>query len=188
MNVTKDQAQDYLQTIQQVQQQTRRTLALSGGPLYMIIWGLVWFLGYMGNHFLSPEPAGYLWMSLSVTGFVVSAGVGLWSSTKVRSSTNDYRIAIFWIAWVIYTSLIVFLGSDYMDPTQVSIVVSLMAMFGYVVMGLWMWTPMVWIGAGVTVLITLAALFATQYVDIIMAFLGGGSLVLIGIYVYRKWR
>ncbi len=188
MDVTKEQAQISLETIRQVQAQTRRTLAHGGGPLYLIIWGIVWFLGYLGNHFLPPETAGYLWMGLSITGFVVSAGVGWRSSTKVRSSANDYRIAFFWVAWVIYTPLIVWLSGAASDPLAVSIIVSVMAMFGYVVMGLWMWTPMVWIGAGVTAIITLAYLTIPQYVDIIMAFLGGGSLAFIGIYIYRNWR
>ena len=80
------------------------------------------------------------------------------------------------------------LGSVYMDPLQTSVVVSVMAMFDYVVMGLWMWTPMVWIGTGVTVILVLTALLAPSYVDPVMAFLGGGTLVALGVYIYRQWR
>ena len=188
MNVTKDQAQDYLETIQQVQQQTRRTLATGGGPIYMILWGLIWVLGYLGSYLLPPQSAGYLWFGLDIVGLAASMGIGWWHATRVRSSTQDARIAIFWLIWLVYTGLIVWLSGSTEDAAQISIVISLMAMFGYVVMGLWLWMPLTWIGAGVTVAIVVAYLVMPQYVDLAMAVLGGGTLVLSGIYIYRNWR
>jgi len=187
MDITKDEAQDYLETIRQVQRQTRRTLARGGTPLYMIIWGMVWFIGYLGNHFLNAETAGLLWLGISVAGFVASFAIGWWTSIRVRSAAHDVRIGLFWIAWVVYTSFVIWLGGV-RDPLQVSVVVSVMAMFGYVVMGLWLWTPLAGIGLGVTAVILLAFLFAPHYLNLVMAFLGGGTLIFIGWYIRRQWR
>jgi len=61
MTMSKDEAQITLETIEKIQQQTRRTLANGGGPIYMMIWGLVWFVGYLGSQYLLPQAAAYVW-------------------------------------------------------------------------------------------------------------------------------
>jgi hypothetical protein len=188
MNVTKDQAQGYLDTIRKVQQQTRRTLAHSGIPFYMIIWGAVWLIGFLGSYFLPSEASGYLWFGIDVIGMVLSFVIGWWHASRVRRSAHDTRIGFFWLIWLVYTGLIVWLSGSIKDPLQIGVVVSLMAMFGYTVMGLWLWTPLVWIGAGITALITVIYLTVPQYTNLIMAILGGGTLMFSGLYIYRNWR
>ncbi len=187
-NVTKDQAQDYLESIEKVQRQTRRAFAAGGAPIYMAIWGTVWLIGYLGNYFLSPEVSGYLWLGVDVLGLAASFGVGWRYASRVRSTVHDARIAIFWLLWLVYTALVVWLSGSTASPARMDVVISLMAMFGYAVMGLWLWLPLVGVGGGMSVLIVAAYLTVPQYLDLIMALLGGGTLIFSGIYIYRYWR
>ncbi len=188
MNMTRNEAQQSLETIHQVQREIRRTLAIGGAPFYMMLWGAIWFLGYLGSHFLPPKTAGDLWGALVAMGFILSFVIGWKLSTKVRTPGYDARIGIFWLLWIIYTFLIVWLGGFDSNPTLMSLFISIMAMFGYVVMGLWLWTPLTWIGLGVTVIIVLAYILVPAYINLVMAVLGGGVLFFSGLYIYRSWR
>ena len=187
MNMTRNEAQLSLETIQRIQRDVRRSLAQGGAPIYMMLWGAIWFLGYLGSHFLSPKSAGNLWMALVVAGFALSLAIGWRSSMKIRVPGYGLRIAIFWLAWIFYTSLIAakFIPTD---PEQMGFYFAIMAMFGYVVMGLWVWSFLAWVGITVTVLIVVASTLMPEYTNLIMALLGGGTLFLSGLYIYRSGR
>ncbi|HHB90498.1 MAG TPA: hypothetical protein ENK60_04250 [Anaerolineae bacterium] len=188
MNISKDEAQLSLEAIQQVQKDVRRSLARGGGPIYMMLWGAIWFLGYLGEHFLQPALAGKLWMALVAVGFVLSFVIGWRTSTKIRVPGYGPRIALFWLAWIFYTSLIIALFHIPTQPEQMGLFIALMAMFGYVVMGLWIWSFLAWVGILVTVIIVLASTLMPEYTNLIMAILGGGTLGLSGLYIYRSGR
>ena len=62
-----------------------------------------------------------------------------------------------------------------------------MAMFAYVVGGLWLGRFFVWLGLGVTA-VTLVSLFALpDYFWIVMAVIGGGAMLLSGLHMRRTW-
>ena len=188
MDMTRNEAQHSLETIHRVQSEIRRTLARGGAPMYMMLWGAIWFFGYLGSYFLKPDIAGNLWLALVAIGFVLSFVIGWRISTRVRVPGYGARIGLFWLFWLLYTMLIIWLGRFDSDPILMSLFISIMAMFGYVVMGLWMWTPLTWIGLGVTAIIVLAYLLIPAYINLAMAVLGGGTLFFSGLYIYREWR
>ncbi len=186
--ISRNEAQSTLETIEQIQRQTRRALAHGGGPFYMMLWGAIWFLGYLANQFLSEQLAGYIWMFLVSLGMIASIAIGWRHARRLRHPTHDARIGLFWLAWIIYSSLIIWLTGAQTDATLLSLIIALFAMFGYVVMGLWLWRPLAWIGIAVTVIAVGAYLLLPDYVDLVMALLGGGTLFVSGLYIYRSWR
>ena len=188
MNITQREAQDSLETIEKIQQQTRRALAHGGGPFFLIIWGVVWMIGYLASQFLDGQTAGMVWMILDAAGIVASIATGWWISRQVRRPAHDARIGMFWLAWLVYAALIIWLTGVYADPALMGLILAVFAMFGYVVMGLWLWRPLVWVGAGITALAIALYLLIPSYANLAMAILGGGTLIVSGLYVYRNWR
>lgn len=187
MDVTRDEAKELLEAIQEVRAQTRRRIAHGGGPYYMMIWGAVCFFGYLGSQFLSEKTAGMVWTALAIPGMVISALVGARLSKRVRRPRYDARVGLFWLALLAYSALIIRLTGTASDPILKSFIVALFAMLGYVVMGLWLWAPLAWIGLAVTVVGTLGYLFIPGYFCLLMALMGGGTIFLSGLYILRNW-
>ncbi len=188
MNATQEEARELLAEIREVQARTRRALGRGAGPYYMMIWGTVWFLGYLGSQFLSFETAGLVWTALVIPGMIASALVGGRVTLRFRGATYDARIGLFWLALLAHAALIILMAGIAEEPVLMSYVVALFAMLGYVVMGLWLWTPLAWVGLSVTAIGTVSYLLMPGYFCLIMALLGGGTLFLSGFYVLRAWR
>jgi len=188
VHLSRDEAQVSLETIARIQRQTRRTVAHGGGPWHMMVWGTIWFLGFLANQFLTPEQAGMIWTIMAGLGMIASFVIGWWYSKKMRRPLQDARIGLFWLAWFVNSSVIVYLTKAYQDATVLNLTIAVLAMFGYVVMGLWLWQPLAWVGIAVTIIATLAYTWMPEYVNLIMALLGGGTLFFSGLYIYRSWR
>jgi len=188
MNITQDEAKLSLEAVERIQRQTRRSVAHGGGPWHMMVWGVVWFLGFLANHFLAPAQAGMVWSVMAGIGTILSFVVGWWYGKQMRRPMLDARIGLFWLAWFVNSSVIIYLTKVYQDSTAMSLTIAVLAMFGYVVMGLWLWSPLAWVGISVTVLATLSYALAPEYVNLVMALLGGGTLFFSGLYIYRSWR
>ncbi len=62
MNLTRDDAQKALESIQQVTLHTRRVIASGSAPYHMIVWGIVWFLGFLSDYFITGIDAGWIWI------------------------------------------------------------------------------------------------------------------------------
>ncbi len=187
MDITQEEAKESLEAVEEVQKRARKALAHGGGPYYLMLWGVVWFVGYLASQFLSEDISGKIWLVLVGLGLVASTVVGIRISRQVRRKFHDYRIGLFWLALLLYASLAVWAA----NPTkgeEVAFLITLFVMLGYVVMGLWMWGPLGWIGVGVTAVATAAYLLVPQYFNLVMAILGGGTLFFSGIYILRNWR
>ncbi len=187
MDITKEEARESLEIVEEIQKRTRKALAHGGGPYYLMLWGVVWFIGYLSSQFLSDKISGIIWMVLVSLGVVASIAIGAKISRQVRRKFYDYRIGLFWLALFLYASL----TSWALKPTSdeaVAYLITLFVMLGYVVMGLWMWGPLGWIGVGVTAVATVAYALIPQYFNLVMAILGGGTLFFSGYYILKNWR
>ncbi len=187
MDITHEEAKESLKIVEEVQRRARKALAHGGGPYYLMLWGVVWFFGYLGGQFLNEKTSGILWMVLVGLGIVASVVIGAWISKQVRRPLHDYRIGLFWLALLLYANLAVWVAKP-VSGEAVAFLITLFVMLGYVVMGLWMWGPLAWIGVGVTVVATIGYLWVPGYFNLIMAILGGGALFFSGSYILRNWR
>lgn len=68
VNISPSEAEEALATIQAMMQKTRRAISSSGAYLFLIVWGVVWLLGFLGSQFLPLTTAGYGWMVLDTLG------------------------------------------------------------------------------------------------------------------------
>jgi hypothetical protein len=186
MNVSKHEAQEALEAVQQVSDQLRQAIASGSTPYYMILWGAIWFLGYISSYFTRGLLTGWIWLGLTISGSILSFILGMRFRTRMRDNSAA-RVVYLWISLMAYASLIWWIAA----PTrgeQASMLIVIFCMFGYVITGLWMEPTAAWVGVITTVLAAIGYAFFLPVFYLWMAFLGGGTLILSGIYILRRWK
>jgi hypothetical protein len=189
MNVSPSEAQEALAAIQAMIKKTRRAIASSGAYAFFIIWGAVWLVGFLGNQFLPEEIVGPLWLVLDILGGLASWIVGVQMNRNLRSASSAIsgkRIAWFWILLILY--LIAFIGVAWpLDVKQIAVFIVLIVMIGWVAMG----TLLSFVSIRLTLAITALALASyfllPDYFHLLMALLGGGGLIVLGLYIRSRW-
>ena len=186
MNVSREEALEALRAVRQVEERARRAIGLAGGGPILMIWGVVWFIGFLGNQLLTVPHVGRLWAVVDLAGIVGT----LWVVSRLHRRVIDPlgpRIGLFWLLLVGYGVIWVWIAQP-MGGRQLGLLLSTIAMFGYVVLGLWIDTTFLWIGLGVTALALLGYLAVPDFFDLWMALLGGGALFASGVRIQRSWR
>ena len=178
-----NEAQIALDQIRSAADQTRRAVARSGTGWIFVIWGTVWFTGYLGSQFLPGPAAGVLWLVLDSLGGVATAIVGVRAGRRVRTA-NGWRVAGLWLALMAYVGLLVWIAWP-MPPDRTILFITVAVSFGYVSVGLWLSPVLLWAGLSLTVLALLGWWLVPAYLGYWIAFLGGGGLIGLGVYILR---
>ncbi len=195
MDISREEARESLNQVQATIKQTKKMVAYGGGDVAFIMWGLIWIAGSMSNQFV-PLICKWIWLGLLVTGFIMT-GLLVKFRNPVKSRT-DWRIGLFWFFLFGYVYLWLALLFPFIKVEEVQQVIRFwkhftaimctVAMFAYVVIGLWLEDFMIWLGLALTALI-LAGLFLLQpYFYFWTAAVGGGTLIGTGIFIRNRWR
>jgi hypothetical protein len=184
MQITPEEAQQSLDEIERVIARTRKTIANRGTDLMLILWGVIWVLGYGLTQFF-PLQAGLFWMPLVVIGSVGSWTIGV-RKAAVKGSIG-WRIGVFWFTLFAYAGLWLFLLAPF-NETRIGAFMATVPMFAYVVGGLWFGRFFVFLGLGVTAATILGVVAGGNYFNLWMAVAGGGALIWSGIYINRNWK
>lgn len=186
MKVSRDDAQEALTSIQEVTIHTRRAIASGSGPYYMILWGIIWFFGFLSDFFIDGMTGGWIWIGLVGVGTILSFFIGIRDSSRVRLKGSK-RFSLLPVVIIVY-SLLVVLISQPLSGEQISVIIVLFAMLGYVIMGILIEPVAIWIGIITTALALIGYFLLLPYYNLWMAFLSGGTLIIGGCYILRKWR
>lgn len=89
-----EEAQEALKIVEQTVRQMRRAVVRGGMPHFLLLWGVVWVLGFGSTHFLGPESpqARTVWLVLTVSAITVSMLIGWRLSDRVRSVCFPGRV------------------------------------------------------------------------------------------------
>lgn len=82
----------------------RRNVARSGSPYFMVLWGGVWFLGFLASHFVHEIYLGWIRLTLVSLGTISSAYLGYRFRSMVRSQI-DIRFTYLWLAIMAYSAI-----------------------------------------------------------------------------------
>ncbi len=186
MSVSPDEARSALEAIREIEERTRRSIRLAGGGPILMIWGVVWLLGYVGGHFAENGQQGALWAVLNLAGLVATMVVVSRLSQRVRNPIGP-RLGLLWMFLMLYGVLWIWIAQPD-DPTRIGFMAATIAMFGYVVLGLWLDTIFLWIGLVVTALSVALYVLMPDAFSLGMGVLGGGALFGSGSYIHRRWR
>ena len=192
MNVSREDARVSLTMIKAASDHTRKVVASSYASDLLILWGLIWVVGFTSAHFY-PHRAAYIFNTLNAIGIIGTLLICTrWrgkAATKTPASQNiAWRILGFWLLLFAFASLWLLL----LTPSrgiQVCAFFCTVAMFGYVVIGLWSGSYfMFWLGLTVTSLTLLGYHLFPDYFYLWMSPMGGGALLGTGIYIRLRWR
>jgi hypothetical protein len=188
-----------LAEIDQTMAQTRKNIAAgSSGPV-VILWGIIWVIGYARLQFF-PDSISWLWPALDVIGFAGS--VYLFRRSPVKSP-NHRRMACAWLILMGYALVWALLlcrrdlpsapaaGGFVFSPSLARRIVTFGAtipMFAYVIMGLWLDRFFIWLGALVTLAVLAGYLFIPHYLYLWIALTGGGAMIVGGVFIRKFWR
>lgn len=186
MDLTREEAESSILAIQEVMDQTRRAIARTAGPSYSILWGAIWFVGYMLSYFVEERFLGWIWIPLVLIGSAANAILGVRYGSRVRVPGSS-RVYYFWLALFLYGLVWIFLANPAEGKT-VSVYIVSVLMFGFVALGLWTSRVLILVGLVVTALALVGYLLLNPYFYLWMAFLGGGTLFSSGIYMQRIWK
>jgi hypothetical protein len=189
MNISPTEAEEALAAIQTVVQKTRRAISSSGGYVFLIVWGVIWLLGFLGSQFLPQDLGGYAWMVLDILGGILSAVLGIRMGRGVRSAspvTTGKRIGLFW--WLLFLYVVATVAVAW--PTsgkQLSMFIILTVMVGWMAMSLLLSFTSIWPGLILTALALAAYFVFPGLYYLLMAVLGGGGMIALGLYIRSRW-
>jgi hypothetical protein len=189
MNISPTEAEEALTAIQAMMQKTRRAISSSGAYKFLILWGTIWMIGFLGSQFLPKEIANYVWIGLDILGGILSAVIGVRMKRGVRTSaptTSGQRIGIFWLLLFFYCVAAIFVAWP-VDGKQFAMFIILFVTVGWIAMGLLLSFASVWWGLALLGLSLFSYFLLNDYFYFIMAFVGGGGMIALGIYVRNRW-
>lgn len=203
MDISQEEARQSLGQIEETARRARKMVAYAGGDVLFVVWGIIWFAGYIATHVIDATVAdaragifiGSVWAALVPAGIII--GVVVDRRRMPTRSPAGWRIGV--VFWLLYLYVDLWLALLFpfvkVQPAQsdmfwkhLGAIASTVPMFAYVIMGLWLDLYMLWIGLFVTAL-TLAGLYFLQpFFWLWMAFAGGGTLIGTGLLVRNRWK
>lgn len=176
-----DRALDDLKAIRQIMESTRRATGGYGG-WFGVLWGAVWFVGFLGTQFLPNETIAWLWPVLNVIG----AAGSIWLGVRMGRHGGVYSpiwrpILIWWLALVVFDVLLVWLFHLY-TGRDLTLLIVLTVALSYFQIGLFTHWAICGVGALIAALAVGVALLLPDYLYLAMAFLGGGLLAGSGLW------
>jgi len=168
---------------------TQKAISNSGAYNFLIVWGVIWLIGFLSSHFVTGPEIGYIWGGLDILGGLVSAVIGIRLGQKVRSPAgldSGKRIGWFWLLLFSYCVALIMVIRP-VDGKQTAMVIILFVMIGWIAMGLLLSATSVWWGLAITAL-ALIGYFALPGIFFLwMAVLGGGGMIALGLYIRKAW-
>jgi hypothetical protein len=194
MNVTNEDAVQSLAQVEDVMAKTKQSLVSTYAGPFLILWGLIWVVSYLGTHFF-PMRANWIWNISSVLGVIGTIFI-FWrlfkQSPAVRNTSDKQfilRTTLFW-PWIIVYA---FVWLSIVKPSsgiELNAFLVTVVMFAYVIMGLWFGSWLMSILGIVITVFTLVGfhLIAAEYYCFYMAITAGGGLFGTGLYMKLRWR
>ena len=189
MNISHDEAEEALAVIQTMAQKTRRSIAGGGAYISLIITGIVWLVGFTATQFLTGPLVASIWIGISLLGSALATILGIRAGRRVHSASTAVtgkRIAIFWILLILFAAATIAVARP-ADGKQLTLLIILFAMTGQMGMGLLLSFSATWWTVPVVALALVGYFIVPVWFYLWMALLGGGVMVILGLYIRRRW-
>lgn len=186
MNISRDEARSALEAVREVEERAKRAIGLAGGGPIAMIWGFVWLVGYVGSYVIGDRESGLLWATVDGLGLIGTLVVVSRLTRRIRDPLGP-RIGLLWLFLIAYGVFWIWLARPE-SGLEIGLMAATLAMFGYVILGLWIDLVFLWIGLGVTALAITFYFLLPETFDLWMGILGGGALIVSGAYIHRNWR
>ena len=182
MSMPENQAAQSLHDIESAARRSAVAYGYQKSSPHLIIWGLIWMAGYSATY-LKPQ-WNASWPVLVMLGIAGDFAIALRSGARA-SRAYDWRFAasilsifLFWVA--------VFAIMPPRSGLQVGAFIPIFVALCYAMAGIWKRAArMLLLGLALGVLTIAGYFWVTQYFLLWMAVVGGGSLILGGLWLRR---
>jgi len=183
-------AMDDLKAIRQIMERVRRTSDGFGG-WFMVLWGVIWFLGFTGTHillYLQREDAiNWLWTPLNALGVLGSVWLGIRMAQRARtkSSTLWVPLLLYWLALAAFDGVLIWQLRLYTNGRHMALLIVLTIALGYIQFGLFTHWSISAMGLFLGLLAVVLVTWLPAYFNLGFAVLGGGALIGGGLWILR---
>ncbi len=178
MTLSSQQAAASLDDIARTEKRSRELSCYQQGAPYLLLWGLIWIVGYLASALL-PRHAAFAWLLLNVAGLIGTALLR-WRSGRAWS----WRFPILVI--VVFS----FIAGTYLilppaHPVQYGAFPPLVVALGYALIGIWGLPRFLWLSAAIFALTLGGYLWLQPWFAFWMAGVGGTSLLIGSVWLRR---
>jgi hypothetical protein len=188
MVVDRKEAKALLKDVEGTQQRAREVLLYARTGDHLILWGIIWGIGYISAHLLALHAKQFIapmWFALILFGGIMSV-VGVAESRRRSDGerrATDIRPALAVLASLFFIWLWIYLAHLGWRE-QVAFAPTLFGTLFFVV-GLWAGRQLSILGAALVALTLAGYVWAGIWYDIWMAAIGGLSLIAAGFWLRR---
>jgi len=182
MPLSRNEAADTLRDIGRTEQRSSHAYGYERAAPFLILWGVIWFVAY-GATDLIPQVSQWAWPVLAIVGMAISFWMGVRQQTSGAS-----KYAWRWLALMAAITAFItatFLVLKPVNGMQIGAFVPLIVALIYIVAGLWLGFRMLVTGVAIGALTLVGYLYVPQHFGLWMAVVGGGALVLGGVWLRR---
>ena len=190
MVISSTEAAEALRDIAQTDRRTRVSGAYHVASPHLILWGLIWALGYTGSGLTPPDKWGLVWLPLIAVGVIGAVALGMRAAGRSGAGSGGAGFSA-GKATTLALAIGLFIGSVYYvfqpaSPLPYLVFPALITALIYVLLGGLLGLPRyVWIGA-IMFLVTMAGfVWAKSVLPFWIAAAGGGGLILGGLWMRK---
>jgi hypothetical protein len=181
MRISKEQAESALQDLEQVGNRSVTLYKYTKVSPHLILWGCVWMAAYGLSDALRSK-AGLIWLIANCVGAALSIYIDRANNRAGSNAKGRVGAAIFTVlAFMMATFAI--LPPD--SGKQVSAFIPLIIATTYILLGIWHGRRLVILGVLLGALTLLGFFLLHSHFDLWMASVGGGTLILTGVWLKR---
>jgi hypothetical protein len=187
MSLTPDEAANSLKEIERTRQRSASAYGYAHSSPFFVMWGVIWMIGYSASD-VFPHQAGSVWIALTVAGAAGSMAIGRYrgrASGVARfgagGETGWRFLATFVIVGLFITATYAVMGR--VTPAQQAAFVPLVVALFYALLGIWKGMRFLIAGAIVAALTLGGFFWLHEHFMLWMAAVGGGALVLAGLWL-----
>lgn len=194
MALTPNEAAEMLGEIDRTARRSTEMREYAHSSPHFILWGLIWMVGYTGSYLLPDYgfvgAINWLWSALTLTGVVVSNLMGRRQaqarhpSQQAASRAKGLRIGMTFLAVWLFVVATFFVMKP-VNPMAVGAWIPLIVALLYSIFGIWAGLRFLYAGIVVAALTLGGWLWLREFFLLWMAFVGGGSLMLVGLWLKK---
>jgi hypothetical protein len=188
MNISRQEATAALDSINAAGAAVTQRRLYSHAAPFLILWGVIWAVCNSVSQF-APQWAGKGWIAGNVIGTILTVWFSVAAArcerdTSAEGRAKGWRFAALGITTICFF-VAMFLVLSPMTGRRVGTFISLFWTLAYMAAGAWIGMRLFMTGLIGTVGIVLAYLYAGQYFPLAMAIVGGGTLLLGGLWLRK---
>lgn len=194
MSLSHGQAAESLKEIEKTARRSAEAHEYAHASPQFILWGLVWMVGYAGSDLLPNygfvHGINWLWFGLVLIGIFGSHVLGRrrYRNLPPDALAKGKAIGFRWgMTMLVFYAFIAatFAVMRPVNPAASGAFVPLLIAAIYCIMGIWQGLRFLYAGIAVAVLTLFGWFWLPQYFLLWMAMVGGGSLILVGLWLKK---